>query len=314
MRMSIFVFILMFSSGSGALHAYDNPLIDQIKLHGHDERLNTDSLDAREISESPDRDIDKDLSSLAGVNIKREGAAAGDLYFRGFRKDNINVLVDGVRINGACPDRMDPPLTHYDFDQLDHIKIIKGPYDLTSFGGMAATINAVSRKPANPLGRGLALTCGSYDSLNVSADTSFDGYKMDGILGYDYKVSGVPTDGKGRLITDIYDTSNPARYRPDTVNSNAYEINSDWVKFGFKPTENSRFGVDYSYQDASHVLYPYLAMDSNYDRTTIVNLSYRVEKVSALIKNIKVQVFRDWVFHVGDDSLRESGSLGGASL
>lgn len=54
------------------------------------------------------------LNKVDGINIRRKGAIDDDVVLRGFQKDNINVLIDGVRVNGACPDRMDPPLYHYD--------------------------------------------------------------------------------------------------------------------------------------------------------------------------------------------------------
>ena len=219
MRIFIIIAVLLYSAGFKALYAEDNPLLGEITQRGQKDPVDMESIDAREMKERPDRDMGTSLNEVYGVNIKRRGAIADDIVFRGFQKDNINVLIDGVRVNGACPDRMDAPITHYDFDQIDHINFVKGPYDLTSFGGMAGTLNAVSKKPVRPFGGGLDLTYGSYNSLNVSADASCNGYKFDSVLGYDYKVSDVPTAGDGKRITDIYAPSNPSGYRQDAINS-----------------------------------------------------------------------------------------------
>jgi hypothetical protein len=51
-----------------------------------------------------------------------------------------------------------------------------------------------------------------------------------GLAGYAYKRSDVPKSGNGKLITDIYPVNSPNRYRPDTIDSRAYEINTAWAK------------------------------------------------------------------------------------
>jgi iron complex outermembrane receptor protein len=190
---------------------------------------------------------------------------------RGFQRDNINVLVDGARIYGACPSRMDPPAFHFDFAEVEQIKVFKGPYDITNPGSLGGMIDIQSKQTRKGFGSDLNLSYGSYNAFNGSATASYGTDKLDGLLGYAYKRSDVPKSGDGKLITDIYPPTSPNRYRPNTIDTRAYEINTGWAKFGVNPTSNSRSEISYSYQDAEHVLYPYLKMDADYDKTHLLN-------------------------------------------
>jgi iron complex outermembrane receptor protein len=286
----------------------ENRILEEITVRSEKESPMEESLTIREVRESPARDMGEALKHVEGVSYVRKGAIANDLVLRGFQKDNINVLVDGVRIHGACPARMDPPSFHYDFAEVEEVKVVKGPYDLTNPGGLGGMVDARTKKADKGLGGDLSLTYGSYDSVNTSATGSYGTDKYDALLGYAYKYSGVPKSGDGKLITDIYPSSSPSRYRPDTVDSKAYEINTGWVKFGVNPTADSRSDISYTYQDAEHVLYPYLKMDADSDLTHRLNWTYSIRKLSPLVTDLKLQAYWNRVKHLMDDRWRVSSN------
>ncbi|MFZ3209149.1 MAG: TonB-dependent receptor [Geobacteraceae bacterium] len=286
----------------------ENRILEEIIVRGEKESPMEESLTIREVRESPARDMGEALKQVEGVSCVRKGAIANDLVLRGFQKDNINVLVDGVRIHGACPARMDPPSFHYDFAEVEEVKVVKGPYDLTNPGGVGGMIDARTKKAAKGAGGDLSLTYGSYDSVNTSATGSYGADKYDALLGYAYKYSGVPKSGDGKLITDIYPAISLSRYRPDTVDSKAYEINTGWAKFGVNPTADSRSDISYTYQDAEHLLYPYLKMDADSDLTHRLNWTYGIRKLSPLVTDLKLQAYWDRVKHLMDDRWRVSSN------
>ncbi len=122
-------------------------------------------------------------------------------------------------------------------------------------------INAVSKEPSKGFSSDLSVTAGSYDSVDASATASYGTDQYDGLLGYDYKYSLPPVAGDGKRITDIYPSTSRNRYKPDAIDSEAYELNNGWMKLGMNPSIDSRMELSYSHQDANHVLYPYLTMD-----------------------------------------------------
>ncbi len=285
----------------------ENLQLEEIVIKGEQESPREESLTIREVRESPARDMGEALKRVEGISVVRKGAIANDVVLRGFQKDNINVLVDGVRIYGACPSRMDPPAFHYDFAEIEQVTVVKGPYDLENPGGVGGVIDARTRKPAQGFGGEFTGSYGSYDSVNTSLTGSYGTDRYDILGGYAFKYSGVPESGDGRKITEILGTS-PNRYRPEALDSRAYLINTGWFRVGLNPAANARTELGYSHQDADHVLYPYLKMDAEYDRTDRLNWSWRVAYPSPVVRELKLQAYWDRVSHLMNDRLRASST------
>jgi iron complex outermembrane receptor protein len=286
----------------------DNIMLDEIVIKGKKESPGQETLTIKEVKESPAVDIGAALRQVGGMDYVRKGAIANDVVLRGLQKDNINLFLDGVRLHGACPSRMDPPAFHFDFAEVEQINIIKGPYDLTNPGGIGGMINAVSKKPDQGFGANLNLTYGSYDMANASGTASYGTDQYDALLGYAFKYSLPPRSGNGERITEIYPSTSMNRYKEHVINSKAYEINTGWTKLGWNPTSNSRTTLSYSYQDAEHVLYPYLTMDADFDKTHDVNWSYRIQDITPLVREIELQSYWNKVDHLMDDRFRESSA------
>ena len=280
--------------------------MNEITIKGVKESTQEESLTIHEVRESSARDIGEALKQVEGIDIIHKGAIANDVVLRGQQKDNINVFLDGVRLHGACPSRMDSPSFHFDFAEVEQIKIIKGPYDLTNSGGIGGVIDAISKKPGKGFSSDLNLTYGSYNMVNSSATASYGTDRYDALLGYAYKYSGVPESGNGNQITNIYPSTSMNRYKASAIDSKAYEINTGWAKLGLNPTDKSRVELSYSHQDADHVLYPYLLMDADYDLANQLNWTCRIEKISPVIREIKIQSYWDNVRHLMDDRERFS--------
>ncbi|MDD2273136.1 MAG: TonB-dependent receptor [Desulfuromonadaceae bacterium] len=298
-----------FSMGLLCQSAYaESQILDEITVRGEKESPNEESLSIREVRESPAKDMGEALKMVDGLSSVRKGAIANDVVLRGFQRDNINVLVDGVRLHGACPSRMDPPSFHYDFAEIEQVKVIKGPYDLSNPGGLGGVIDAQTRKTGRGFGGDINLSYGEWNSINTSATASYGTETYDGLIGYAYKNSDVPKSGDGKRLTEIYPSTSVNRYKADAVDSKAYEINTGWGKLGFNPTANSRSEISYTYQDADHVLYPYLKMDADYDKTHRLNWTYRIRNISSLVKDLKLQAYWDTVDHLMDDSSRVSST------
>ena len=298
----LFIFLCLALSMANA----EDVMLDEIVIKGKKVPPNQETLTIKDVKESPAVDIGAALKNMGGVDIVHKGAIANDVVLRGLQKDNINLFLDGVRIHGACPSRMDPPAFHFDFAEVEQINIIKGPYDLTNPGGIGGMINAVSKKPDKGVNGDLNATYGSYDMVNTSGTASYGTDQYDGLLGYAFKYSLPPRSGKGDRITEIYPSTSPNRYQDHAIDSKAYEINTGWTKLGWNPTANSRSTLSYSYQDAEHVLYPYLLMDAVFDKTNDVNWSYRIQDVTPVVREIEFQSYWNEVDHLMDDRLRQS--------
>lgn len=282
-------------------------ILEEITLRGQNESPQEESLTIREVRESSARDMGEALESVAGITSVNKGAIANDVVLRGLQRDNVNVFLDGVRLYGGCPSRMDPPSFHFDFAEVDSIEIIKGPYDVRNAGSLGGMINAVSKVPEPGVNGQVTGTYGSYNMANVSATGSYAAEDSYVLVGYAYKSSDVPESGAGKLITDVYPATSTNRYKPESLDSKAYEIATFWIKGGVKAGV-SDLSLNYSYQNAEDVLYPYLLMDAEYDRTHRVNFSSTTELNNSVVDEINFQIWWNTVDHLMNDKLRVSST------
>lgn len=283
-------------------------LLEEITVRGQEESPQQESLTIREVSESSARDMGEALETVPGFASVTKGVIANDVILRGLQRDNINVFLDGVRLYGGCPSRMDPPSFHFDFAEVDTIEIIKGPYDLYNAGSMGGMVNAVSKTPPIGTSAKLSGTYGSYDLVNLSGVASHATKASFFLAGYAYKSSDVTESGDGKLITDIYPAMSMNRYLPQHIDDGAYQINTFWAKGG-TTVGRSKLSINYSFQDAEDVLYPYLSMDAEYDRTHRVNFTSTTTVSASVIEEVNFQAWWNKVDHLMNDKFRVSSTV-----
>ncbi|MDH4220588.1 MAG: carboxypeptidase regulatory-like domain-containing protein, partial [Candidatus Aminicenantes bacterium] len=92
------------------------------------------ALQATEARESAARDVGEALTRINGVSKVRKGGIANDIVLRGFASKDMNILIDGQKLYGACPNHMDPTAFHVDFSEVDRVEITKGPFDIRNQG------------------------------------------------------------------------------------------------------------------------------------------------------------------------------------
>ncbi len=304
----IFLYCCMFLVMFQDLLFAEPVMLEEIIVRGEREVYQKDCLDIKAVRETPARDVGEALRVIDGVQSVRKGAIGNDIVIRGFQRDNINVLIDGMRIYGACPNRMDPNSFHIDFAEIQTISVLKGPFDVKNPGSLGGLVEIKTMRPEKGWGGTVSAFAGSDENLNTSFNVSWGGDEIDALLGYAYRYSLPYKDGNGDRITELYPPSSPNRYKDGEEDDKAYSINTYWSKFGFNLFENNRLEIDYARQEADDVVYPYLLMDAVYDNTDRLKLKYEIPDISNCIKNLKVQFYWNQVKHDMTDERRVSST------
>jgi len=118
-----------------------------------------------EILETPAPGTGAILSTLPGVDAIKRGGCGLDPVVRGMKEDRVNVLVNGTRLYGACPSRMDPPTMYVAPWSLESIEVVKGPYSVTKGpGGLGGTIELTTHTFAGT-NRGEVAGSIAYDTV-----------------------------------------------------------------------------------------------------------------------------------------------------
>ncbi len=126
------------------------------------------TLEASELRETSAVDVGEALGWKAGLWRLRKGGIANDVVLRGLQSRDLNVLIDGQRVYGACPNHMDPAAFHVDFAEVDRVEVGKGPFDVKNQGGLGGTVNVVTRKPEPGWHATPTLAAGSFGLVNPS--------------------------------------------------------------------------------------------------------------------------------------------------
>lgn len=301
---TVFICIIVFSLKD----AFPEGLIlEEIEVKATKETT-YESLEVREVRETNAKDTGEALEIIDGVSKIRKGGIANDIVLRGFQRDNINVLVDGMRIYGACPNRMDPPSFHLDFAEVDRIEVLKGPFDVRNQGSMAGVIDIKTRSAKKGFHGEINLNYGSFDSISSFLTASYGTERADILAGLSYKYSKPYEDGDGLRFTGIYPSTSPNRYRETERDGTAYNIKTGWAKIGINPLKDHRLEINITRQEADDVLYPYLMMDANYDDTNRFGVLYNIDNIGPL-KTLKLQVYWNKVKHDMTDEKRCSSTM-----
>jgi iron complex outermembrane receptor protein len=256
------------------------------------------ALQAAEARESSGRDLGEALTRINGIWKIRKGGIANDVVLRGFAGKDINVLIDGQRLYGACPNHMDPSAFHVDFSEVDRVEAAKGPFDIRNQGSLGGVLNVITRSAGSGVHGSLILASGAYGFMNPSATFSLGDGRFSALGGFSYRRSRPYSDPSGQPFTAY------ANYRPGVGDSAAFRAGSGWARVSFAPKAGQLIQVSYTRQEADHVLYPYLQMDAAYDNTDRINLTYEISPEGGPFKALRLQTYFSQVRHWMTDAFR----------
>jgi iron complex outermembrane receptor protein len=260
-----------------------------------------DAVEAAEIRESSARDVGDALVQLPGVWKLRKGGIASDVVVRGYQSRDLNVLIDGERIYGACPNHMDPPSFHVDFAQVDRVEVAKGPFDVKNQGSLGGVVSIVTRRPEPGFHATANAATGSWGYANPSASAAWAGESFSALAGYSYRRSTAFSVGDGRRFTEL------TNYRADAVDGEAFRAGTAWARVGFVPAKDHSVTFSYTRQDTSQTYYPYLQMDAVYDDSDRFGLTWEATP-SAVVTAAKLSTYYTQVDHWMTDEYRTTGA------
>lgn len=230
------------------------------------------------------------LESVPSLSsIRKSGAYGFDPVLRGFKYEQLNLVLDGVQTaTAACPNRMDPPASQIPINMISQAAVLKGPHSFRFGNTFGGTINFKSTEPefkseTTPLGR----IGSSYESngniFRTEAVAGISGSKADLRLFGAYSKGNDYTDGDGMEVAARFNRLN-------------------WGgKFGLKlsPTEN--LGILVSNNVARDVDFPALPMDLRKDNTWLINLGHNVVFYDKALSTWETRLYGTMVKHVMDN-------------
>ncbi len=238
------------------------------------------------------------------IQLIRRSGIANDIILRGLRKDNINVLIDGGKIYGGCPNRMDPPISHVLSGNVDNIVIKEGPFDVENFGTLGSLVEINTLAPSGKFAGELNLNIGSWDYRKVGFRIEGGSKKVKFIVGASSESSGQYRDGDGKTLAEQvdafaqkYTTAELQRYAPDYHEMKAYKKDTAMAKLFIDIADNQELKVSYTANRSNDILYPNSKMDAKRDASDLLNIKYSVTALGELSKKLDIEFYNSWVDH-----------------
>jgi len=256
------------------------------------------------------------FQQTSNVYLQRRSGIANDIIVRGQIKDNINVLVDGTKTYGACPNRMDPPISHLLTNNIDYIEIKEGPFDVENFGTLSALVNVYTLKPEKELHGDLNLNLGSWGYQKASLVLTGGAGDFRFLLSASGEQSGQYEDGDGNDFVgqiqkniDEGKVSKLAQYQPQYQDMDAYTKKTMMAKLFWDIADNQELRLSYTANRSDDVLYPSSKMDAIYDDSNIYNAEYIAKDLGAYSKELYVQAYHSDVEHPMSTVYRMSSAV-----
>ena len=264
------------------------------------------------------------MKQSPSVSLVRRSGIANDIIVRGQKKDNINVTIDGAKVYGACPNRMDPPISHVLANNIDYISINDGPYDVENFGALSADVNIETLKPQKELDGDITANIGSWSYKKASAMASGGTDNLRFLFSVSGERGGQYEDGDGnnfyQQVNNFISNNlngNPEHdkklksqaYQPQYSDMDAFTKKTGMAKLYWDIADNQELRLSYTGNRSDDVLYPNTPMDAIYDNSNIYNGKYIARDLGRYSKELELQIYKSDVDHPMSNQYRKSSNM-----
>jgi iron complex outermembrane receptor protein len=238
------------------------------------------------------------LKTIAGFSAVRNGGTNGDPVLRGMFGSRLNILANDGSMPGACPARMDNPLSYVSPETYDRLVVIKGPQTvLWGPGASAGTIrferNAAADRFRQPGVRASAnALAGSFkrnDQVLDLAAGAAGGYarvRANRSEADDYQ------DGDGHVV--------PSRW---------HKWNAD-LALGWTPAEGTLLELSTGNGDGE-ARYAGRGMDGSQFERSSYNLRFEKTGMAGALREVTANAYYNLADHVMDNyTLRDPNPIG----
>ena len=200
------------------------------------------------------------LRSVPNVSGIRKGVIGIDPVVRGFRFSQLNIRLNhGQKIEGGCPNRMDPVTAHIEMEDVENIEVLKGPHALKYGPSAGGVVNIITSGPTFTEKPGIKMEAlkgfetnwnGTVERIRISASNK----KLFAGISANHRAFGDYRTGNGEITEAGY---------------TKYSLKGT---FGYRPAPYQRYSITYENSLGRHVDYPALPMDERKDDTELLSV------------------------------------------
>lgn len=231
------------------------------------------------------------LQRVSGVEMIQRANFAWEPAIRGMSGGQVGLVIDGMKIYGACVDKMDPASSYVEPENLEKLEVTKGGFDLTQASQIGGSVNLITEKPDFTRPYELQVETG-YESVAALR-------RM--------RVAGGGTRGRfatrGSFSYRKAEDFSPGGSSP--IPNSGFEKRNYKISLASKLSDRHSLTASFLGDDAWNIGYPVLLMDARLAQARIYSLAYQGTLSSPLLKTIEGRAYHNRVDHHMDDRDRD---------
>lgn len=234
--------------------------------------------------------LDGYLASAQKIGMIKRGAYAWEPTMNNMGSERLSVTIDGMRIFGACTDKMDPVTSYVEVSNLSEARVASGQQGAAYGSTIGGAID-------------LELDKGNFSETGFRAilENGFETNNGLKVIGADigYSENTIYLDGN---IT-YRKAENYVAGGGKTVAYSQFEKYNVSANAGYKVGEGQTLTTSVIFDEARDVGYPALTMDVSLARALIASVGFDLDKIGTL-SSWNSKIYFNTVTHVMDDSHR----------
>ncbi|MFW1678336.1 TonB-dependent receptor domain-containing protein [Pontibacter sp. JAM-7] len=235
------------------------------------------------------------LLRQSGISGSRMGGRAIDPLIRGQKETQLNILLDGGYLHGACPNRMDPPTAYTSAGAYDRVTIIKGNRTVVyGAGGSGGTVLFERDWPVFYDAGYLAELSGGWRENNQQWDLTAD-------------LAAGSDQGYLRFIIHQGEAQNYEDGRGDKVAA-GWQSGSNTLLAGINLDDFTRLQLSHARVEEEDIDFPGALMDSPYADASNSRIRLEHDFKGGILKSLHVDLYRSDVTHLMENSMITSPS------
>lgn len=235
--------------------------------------------------------IDGYLESNNNINMVKRGAYAWEPLINGMATERSIITIDGMRIYGACTDKMDPVTSYVEITNLSKADVQSGQSGSTHGATIAGGIDLVRQHSEfGPAG------------FKGTLFTGFESNNLQKILGTKLQFA------HHKFYTDFDFTFRDAenyyagkRTKVDYSQFSKYNLSG---VVGVRLTDKQTLSGSVIYDRAWNVGYPALPMDVSLAEAIMGSVKYEYHELSKNIDHLEAKIYYNQITHIMDDTKR----------
>lgn len=236
--------------------------------------------------------LEEILARVPEAGLIRRGPYGMEPTLRSYTGGQINVLLDGMRIHGACTDKMDPATIYIEPVNLDQLQVQTGSQGFLQGSSVGGTVNLKMAEP--DFNTPHAFTGQVSSGFQTAARAFFESARLQ------YR-----QERWALLASGVYRHQQP--YRAGGGRRITFSQFEKWnysLSLKYRLNERQLLKADWLADEGRNIGYPALPMDVGFANARIGALTWELQVPGNAALLIKVKAYANRVRHAMDDTHR----------